>query len=52
MPATDASGDVDLGQIRFNLSLTPAERVLQNDRWAKFVRIAREAGRAFYAEKG
>jgi hypothetical protein len=44
-PPTDESGDVDLEQIRHNLSLTPAQRLEQNDRWARFAAALREAGR-------
>jgi hypothetical protein len=50
-PPTDESGDVDLEQIRHNLSLTPLERLQQNDRWAELVTLFREAGRAFYGDK-
>ena len=42
---TDESGEVDLSLLDYNLSLTPAERLRQNDRFAAFVQIAREAGR-------
>jgi hypothetical protein len=47
-PPTDESGEVDLEQIRYNLSLTPGERLAQNDRALKFVEALREAGRKFY----
>jgi hypothetical protein len=50
-PPTDESGDVELEQIRHNLSLTPLERLQQNDRWAELVGLFREAGRAFYGDK-
>ena len=50
-PPMDESGEVDLSQIRYNLSLTPEERILQNDRWAEFVRQLREGGRAYYASR-
>jgi hypothetical protein len=47
-PPTDESGDVDLEQIRYNLSLTPGERLAQNDRALRFIDALREAGRKFY----
>jgi hypothetical protein len=50
-PPTDESGDVDLEQIRYNLSLTPAERLAQNDRWVRFFNALREGGRKFYEEQ-
>ena len=50
-PRTDQSGDVDLEQLEYNLSLSPAERLRQNDRWAEFVRQLRDAGRAYYGEE-
>ncbi len=40
-PPTDASGDVDLEQIRYNLSLTAAERLNQLERFIQFVCDAR-----------
>lgn len=48
-PPTDETGDVDLWQIQYNLSLTPTQRIEQNDRFAEFVELVREAGRRFYA---
>jgi len=45
---TDETGEVDLEQIEYNLSLTPAQRLEQNDRWAEFVAALREGGRKFY----
>ena len=48
-PPTDETGDVDLWQIQYNLSLTPTQRIEQNDRFAEFVELVREAGRQFYA---
>jgi hypothetical protein len=50
LPPTDPSGEVDLEQIRYNLSLTPGERLDQNDRWAEFVAMLR-AGGAEYHER-
>lgn len=50
-PPTDESGDVDLEQIRHNLSLTPAQRLEQNDRWAHFMHALREAGRELYRDE-
>jgi hypothetical protein len=50
-PPTDESGDVDLEQLRYNLSLTPAERLAQNDRWVRFFNALREGGRKFYEEQ-
>jgi hypothetical protein len=47
---TDQTGQVDLEQIEYNLSLTPAQRLEHNDRAAEFVAAAREAGRKFYGE--
>jgi hypothetical protein len=42
---TDASGEIDLAQLEYNLSLTPAQRVEQYLQWLEFIEIAREAGR-------
>ena len=42
---TDESGEVDLSLIEHNLSLTPAERLRQNDRFADFIQVVRLAGR-------
>ncbi len=50
-PPTDSSGDVDLEQLLYNLSLSPGERLRQNDRWAEFVGQLREAGREFYEDE-
>jgi hypothetical protein len=47
----DASGEVDLGQLEFNLSLTPLERIEQNDAWVRFIQSARCAGQALYAKQ-
>ena len=44
---TDASGEVDLEQLEYQLSLTPAQRLEANDQWARFMDIVREAGRSF-----
>jgi hypothetical protein len=48
---TDATGEVDLGQIEFNLSLTPAQRIQQNDTWIEFIQIARRAGRRLHGDE-
>ena len=42
---TDASGELDLEQIEYNLSLTPAERLKQYFKWMKFATAMWEAGR-------
>lgn len=42
---TDETGDVDLANVEYNLSLTVAERIRKNDQWAQFLELAREAGR-------
>ena len=47
----DASGEVDLGQLEFNLSLTPLQRIEQNDAWVEFVQIARRAGQRLYGKQ-
>jgi hypothetical protein len=47
---TDESGDVDLEQVEHNLSLTPAQRLELNDRFAAFVAVVREGGRKFYGK--
>ena len=43
---TDASGEVDLAHLEYNLSLTPAERIAQLQGWLNFIRIVRESGGA------
>ena len=48
---TDPSGEVDLGQLEYNLSLTPAERLAQNDAWVEFIHIARRAGQKLHGQK-
>jgi hypothetical protein len=50
-PPTDESGDVDLEQIRYNLSLTPGERLARNDSAVRFFNALREGGRKFYEEQ-
>jgi hypothetical protein len=47
-PPTDESGEVDLSQVWYNLSLTPTQRIEQNDRFAEFIEVVREGGRRFY----
>jgi hypothetical protein len=50
---TDASGEVDLEQIEYNLSLSPAQRIDQAEQWLEMIEIAREAGRRHYGlERG
>jgi hypothetical protein len=51
MQRMDASGEVDLGQLEFNLSLTPLQRIEQNDAWVEFVQIARRAGQRLYGKQ-
>jgi hypothetical protein len=46
----DASGEVDLGQLEFNLSLTPLQRIEQNDAWVEFIQMARRAGQRLYGK--
>jgi hypothetical protein len=48
---TDASGEIDLGQLDFNLSLTPRQRIEQNDAWVSFIQLARQAGRGLHAKR-
>jgi hypothetical protein len=48
---TDASGEVDMGQLQYNLSLTPLQRIEQNDDWAEFVQIARCAGQRLHGKQ-
>jgi hypothetical protein len=48
---TDCTGEVDLGQLEFNLSLTPLQRIEQNDAWVEFIHIARRAGQRLYASQ-
>jgi hypothetical protein len=48
---TDATGEIDLGQLEFNLSLTPLQRIEQNDAWVAFIHMAREAGRGLHAKQ-
>jgi hypothetical protein len=45
---TDASGDVDLSLIEYNLSLTPTERVEQHYRFRLFTQKLRKAGEELY----
>ena len=42
---TDASGELDLEQLEYNLSLTPEERMEQYFQWMKFIEAVREARR-------
>jgi hypothetical protein len=43
---TDVTGSIDLEQLAHRLSLTPGQRLEENDRFARFVAIVRDAGRA------
>ena len=47
-PPTDGSGEVDLSQVQYNLSLTPTQRIEQNDQFAEFIGVVREGGRRFH----
>ena len=42
---TDPTGRVDLEQLAHRLSLTPAQRLEENDRFARFLSTVRDAGR-------
>ena len=44
-PHLDQTGRVDLEQIRCRLSLTPAQRLDENDRAARFVAMLRDVSR-------
>ena len=48
---TDDSGELDLEQIEFNLSLTVEQRMEQYRQWMEFMQIAREIGRASCRER-
>ena len=43
---TDPSGRIDLELLAHRLSLTPGQRLVENDRSARFLAIVREAGRS------
>ena len=45
---TDASGEFDLEQLEYNLSLTPTQRLERAEQWAAFLETVREAGRKMY----
>jgi hypothetical protein len=47
-PRTDPSGEVDMEQLEYNLSLTPDQRMRQYMDWMEFVAVARKAGQYFY----
>lgn len=47
-PQTDASGDVDLDLLRYNLSLTPTERWRKHASALELVRALRKAGKEYY----
>ena len=42
---TDASGEFDLEQLEYNLSLSPGERLEKAEQWQELVEAIREAGR-------
>lgn len=44
----DESGEVDIEQIRHNLSLTPEQRFEQYFAWMEFIEMVREGGRQRY----
>ena len=44
-PEMDSSGTVDISQIEYNLSLTPAQRLQRLDEWLRFIRLAHRAFR-------
>jgi hypothetical protein len=41
---TDATGRIDLEQLAHRLSLTPGQRLAENDRFARFVSVVQTAG--------
>ena len=43
-PITNGAGDVDLEQLRHRLSLSPADRIRENVRFARFLDVVRRAG--------
>jgi len=45
---TDASGEFDLSQLEYNLSLSPAQRLEKSEQWAEFIEIVREARRRMH----
>ena len=45
VPRTNESREVDLGQLEYLLSLTPLERIRQNDAWVNDMQAFRAAGR-------
>jgi hypothetical protein len=42
---TDASGEFDLEQLEYNLSLSPTERLERAQQFSEFLEAVREAGR-------
>jgi hypothetical protein len=42
-PPTDETGDVDLEQVYYNLTLTPLKRLERNDAMIEFIQAARHA---------
>lgn len=47
-PRTDPTGEVDMEQLEYNLSLTPDQRMRQYMEWLEFVEVVRQAGREYY----
>jgi hypothetical protein len=47
-PPTDETGDVDLSQVEYCLSLTPAQRIEQNYHFRLFAEKLRQAGERYY----
>ena len=47
-PRTDPTGEVDMEQLEYNLSLTPDQRMRQYMEWLEFIEVVRQAGREHY----
>ena len=45
---TDASGEFDLEQLEYNLSLSPSERLKRAQQFSEFLELVREAGRRMH----
>ena len=45
---TDATGEFDLEQLEYNLSLSPAERLERAQEFSEFLQDVREAGRRMH----
>jgi hypothetical protein len=48
-PPVNASGSADLELLAYRLSLTPAERLAENERLVAFLGMVREAGARHHA---